>query len=373
MLKNILAVISLFLVFSGLFLLWDLSKEELITPPEKEDSEFSGETKGFPENIVLTDMNKGTFYYRLSDESGIYEKYKDFNEFEGFDIVRARGKEFFWNEDFIAYLPEEDKSAEFNSIDFRGEIGAVTAYRNKILVCAEGSLIVLDSSLEELGRVSLEISEGWVKNAHDIFVHNDIAYLLDNIMFPIYILKADIEDFSNPQIIERLQIYGINQHLDHQWLDTVNNQWAVVQSESTHGGYYLGVYLFDGSRVSDGKIARQNIYADNIVTNASPDGFEILSVTETTPIYALVIEGNVSGVSLAKIDHTVGEIFLGDKLLLTEEEEFVSSPRLKKSGEYLFAAYKNNMAIINTTDNRFDFVMNQSLQGAREIVDFVVY
>lgn len=106
-------------------------------------------------------------------------------------------------------------------------IGAIATNGKNIFVAGEGSLIVYNSDLEELSRVNLDIGPP-VKNAHDILIHEDTVYLLDNIFQPIYFFKINISDINNIKITERHQQHFPYRHLDEQWLNPSLDQWLIT-------------------------------------------------------------------------------------------------------------------------------------------------
>jgi hypothetical protein len=127
-----------------------------------------------------------------------------------------------------------------------GKIGTLATDNKNIFVAAEGSFIVLTKDLEELDRVKLEFN-GYTrpeKNAHDILIYKNTAYLLDNIMRPLFLFRVNIQDPKNIQITEKIKFHGINAHLDEQWLNPELNQWLIIQSYGHRGGYGQTVHIY---------------------------------------------------------------------------------------------------------------------------------
>ncbi|MBD2126732.1 hypothetical protein NDI39_23540 [Microcoleus sp. ZQ-A2] len=110
-------------------------------------------------------------------------------------------------------------------------IGAIATDGKNLFVAGEGSLIVYNSDLEELSRVNLEIGPP-VKNAHDILIHEDTVYLLDNIFHPIYIFKINISDINNIKITEKNYQGFPYRHLNDQWLNPSLDQWLMTAGDS---------------------------------------------------------------------------------------------------------------------------------------------
>lgn len=121
------------------------------------------------------------------------------------------------------------------------DVAAMATDGNYIFVCTEGKLVALNQDLEKLNEVDLEIQyqvlrEKKKKNAHDILIHQSIAYLLDNIVEPTYILRVDISNPNNLQILSTFEIIGTNHHLRKQWINPELNQWCILQYYATQGG-----------------------------------------------------------------------------------------------------------------------------------------
>ncbi len=227
------------------------------------------------------------------------------------------------------------------------KISAIAANNNNIFISAENSLIVLDKDLVELSRVKLEIN-GYAKDAHDILIYGDSAYLLDNVMLPVFILKVDIKDVKNISIKEKIRIAeDVWPHLDGQWLNPGLNQWIVLQSYSggTGGGVKAHIYALDkvGPELGSGKIFSETNYPQ-----VSKDGYRIKSVTSLPPVWA-VVQSSEGKNSLARVNSAGNKVSFSDFLDLEELNTLknLSSPEpgidrkviVKEQRGYLFAAF----------------------------------
>ena len=125
-------------------------------------------------------------------------------------------------------------------------IGACVADRELLYISADGQLIILDEELTILRRMPLGIysDSGKMKNAHDIVVHENIAYLLDNISHPVFILRVDVSDPKQPKHIQETEIEYVNHHLDAQWVAPAQNEWRIIQSSSHMGGSFQWLLKF---------------------------------------------------------------------------------------------------------------------------------
>lgn len=133
--------------------------------------------------------------------------------------------------------------------------GSIAADDARVCLGADGALIVLDPKLAELGRAAL--IPDWPlahdKNAHDIMLHGDTAYLLDNIEQPVYVFRVDIAHPANPRIVERREWSDTYAHLSAQWLVPDENKWLVAMTVSGMFGEEHRLYEF-GPDLPDGKL-----------------------------------------------------------------------------------------------------------------------
>lgn len=190
-------------------------------------------------------------------------------------------------------------------------IAALEIYREDVFISSEGDFIALkdlNPTFNILGRVGLQTWGSSKKNAHDIFIHQNIAYLLDNIEYPVFIFKVDISDLRNLQIIDRQEIIDCYIHLDAQWLNTQDSNplWYILHSYSHRGGYGQNINIDDGS---DALIRGQfHIFQNGRLNGESKisnyldarSGTEIIAITKTEPAWAIFQEEN-ERVYLAKV------------------------------------------------------------------------
>jgi hypothetical protein len=215
------------------------------------------------------------------------------------------------------------------------ELGAVTLFRDYLLVSDNGYLkaLHLRQNLKEIARVPLVKETNTLdqqrKNAHDIIVYQDAAYLLDNIVEPVYVVKVDLGalDRGRMETIKTIGVFATpansSPHLDGQWLNPGANRWALVISGSSYasmggsGGPSQRIYFLPmvGNPQNDYHRGhkRKIIYTDFpsshrnsvIVYPASPDSilfdkkpkprekdFQIRAVTPLAPPWAIIEKHN---------------------------------------------------------------------------------
>lgn len=123
------------------------------------------------------------------------------------------------------------------------KIGAMTLWEDRIVMAAEGGLIVLDATFRELGRVSFGLGAG--KDGHDVLMHGDEALVLDNRAVPFYLFRVDLQDPRAPRILDDVVDHATSAHLLHQWTDEKAGLWAVLRSTYGMGGYAEVVLAMD--------------------------------------------------------------------------------------------------------------------------------
>ncbi|WP_413161050.1 hypothetical protein ACL6C3_21315 [Capilliphycus salinus ALCB114379] len=221
-------------------------------------------------------------------------------------------------------------------------IAAMAVDRNHIFICTEGKLVALNSDLECLGKVNLNLESerrGTNKNAHAILIDRSIAYLLDNIIEPTYILRVDISNPSHLQILATFDIHGINHHLTGQWINPDLNQWCILQSYGSQAGsgeniIILPLNLDTGSvdlRKSQFPFQRSYLNERSIlgyqsIRYASFDyseewGFNLIAVTSLPPIWGLIYEKR-KRLYLAEIQTDNHQINFQNKLDLGELKDY---------------------------------------------------
>ena len=123
------------------------------------------------------------------------------------------------------------------------KIGALTLWDDRVVMAAEGSLIVLDASFRELGRVSLGLGAG--KDGHDVLMHGDEALILDNHAVPYFLFRVDLKDPRAPQILDDVEDHAASAHLLHQWTDEKAGLWVALRSTYGSAGNHQMLLAMD--------------------------------------------------------------------------------------------------------------------------------
>ncbi len=131
----------------------------------------------------------------------------------------------------------------WKTADAGKKIGAMTLWEDRVVLAAEGGLIVLDGTFRELGRVSFGLGEG--KDGHHVLMHGDEALVLDNRALPYYVFRVDLLDPGAPQILDDVEDHAASAHLLHQWTDEKAGLWAVLRSTYGRGGNHQMILALD--------------------------------------------------------------------------------------------------------------------------------
>lgn len=149
------------------------------------------------------------------------------------------------------------------------------------LLVNEG-LMLLDTN-KKMPDAILQV-EGFVKPAHDIIIRDNYAYLLDNIVMPLYIHIIDISDPRNP-IKHTKEFEGVNSHLAAQ--DVVEGKWYVLEVMTVMNGHFEFVNVYD-SKPRDLESLPEHY---ELLSYEWPDDFE--SVKDQMRISSIKTDGNI--------------------------------------------------------------------------------
>lgn len=179
-------------------------------------------------------------------------------------------------------------------------IGSLTADGDAVYLSADGFFICLDEKLDETGKVDLGIA----KNAHDMMTHEKTAYLLDNLLIPMYIFKIDITKTAAPVIIDKYLIEGIYSHLFAHCLTADAKGWIIFQSYGHQLGSGFLVNYFDNVDIKKGPYYRD--YATSAISVGAPVElplcrYRVYSVAGGTSPLAIVAETTGENMFMAEI------------------------------------------------------------------------
>lgn len=252
-----------------------------------------------PTNLLVASQN-GLINFTYDQSKKIYVKKSEVYLFDVFDkitgkdtypeqIVTCNNYIFVRLQNKILRIDYKFKNPVSKKF---GSTGALATDGKNIFVSADNFFIALDLDLKELSRVDID------KNAHNILIYKNTAYLLDNIVTPVYLFRIDLSRLKNIQITDRFELHGIYAHLDGQWINPELGQWLVIQSYSHQGGCGQIVHIYSIDKSKD-RIAPQEIFSYSIA--GLMKGFRIVNETPLPPIWA-VLQDKGGKFHLAKID-----------------------------------------------------------------------
>lgn len=156
-----------------------------------------------------------------------------------------------------------------------------------IYCCSNSSLYSISPGLSIMDGIYLKTTD-WVggKDAHDILIHNGSAYLLDNVITPIYVFKIDITDPWHMEMELGFEIVTINQHLRAQWLEPSTGRWFIIQHLNYMGGTTQNIICYSATNGS--LLWDQEIYHWSWSNSEYDHGFAIEAITPDDPGWAIV-------------------------------------------------------------------------------------
>jgi hypothetical protein len=203
---------------------------------KSKDNDESLNSPHLPSFMVLNENGISQMDYDSVDNKF---KASCFSGNKGFHhLVQSKNFVFVTNDHLISRL--DRKFCPRKSIELE-KIGACVSDRGLLYVSANGYFIILDKDLNVISQLPLGIFSdysGKKKNAHDIAIKGNVAFLLDNVVEPVYTLKIDMKDQEHPRIMQETEIDYVNQHLDAQWVVPEQNEWRIIQSSSNMGGSF---------------------------------------------------------------------------------------------------------------------------------------
>lgn len=90
-------------------------------------------------------------------------------------------------------------------------------------------------------RLLSSINNPIPKAAHNIRIHDNKIFALDNLVYPTFVFVVDIKNISQPKVIEHFtrDLSSINNHLKDQWFDS--NYWYILSSYAHMGGSGISI------------------------------------------------------------------------------------------------------------------------------------
>ena len=251
-------------------------------------------------------------------------------------------------------------SLDLTTMATRGfnSIGAIYADRDNLYVGADGSLICFDYTLKMLNKLKLDfhLSAEWNnrKNVDDIVVYNNTAYLIDDIVSPLFVFRADVSDKNNIKLIDDYSFEGVNSHLSLQLINPEFNQWIIKEDYGVMGGSGEVLHIFSLSPKAEKNILKvqkissklekvsKTVFSWVINEKKHLKGYRIKDSTIYPTHWAIILDIN-NNLFLAKLNTKNKRLRFSHKTLLIPTL-FESSSywydnfdyKLKRNGDFLF-------------------------------------
>lgn len=342
--------------------------DDEVNDNDGDDTTDDNGNEGAPERLLVASGGsdaKGEMYdaselvefvYDTQDGYGVVSTFEpDRGSVAGFEtldgavyaVVRGSGTR-------VVKLEDDLNTVDSIEIEMIESMGADDDY---LYVSAGHSLYVVDSNLEIVGETEILPERNKDKHLESTLVHDDDVYILDDVMRPLYLFRADVSDPSNPERAEVLRTFGVNETLGPQWLEPEHNLWLYLGRSATRAGMEHTVYyppmkgvetekteldLFDeevevrklpqGDSEYDSKINSKTVYSTDGVgeegnaghrvrTVAHPGGAAIVRDAEdgTTNLAEFVVEDGDEAVDLELETHREAE----DAVHLSADEGYV--------------------------------------------------
>lgn len=126
--------------------------------------------------------------------------------------------------------------SELNIKETKNMPGLATLYtdENHIYAVSQKEFNIFDHSLNKIG--SYEKPGMFNKHMEDMIVHNGKAYIVDNIAYPVYLLKYDVKDVNDPELDEVISMTSVYPNLGQQWIEPDQNLWMFLKTTSGEFG-----------------------------------------------------------------------------------------------------------------------------------------
>ena len=289
---------------------------------------------------IIIAQNSGITFYLFNKKQAKYHKKSFFGvNFPGF-IVNSRLGLFCASEDRL-YRLNRDLALEKEIKT--GNIAAFASSDKALFISIEGSIISLDRDFYYKDMIDLKINPDYKKDAHDILIHKNSALLLDNVIEPFYIIKANIRDPENIGIMKKNEILEANQHLEAQAIDPGNDEWLILQTGTTMGGHYqnLIVYSLENCRWKRGFF----IYRHR--SWIKKDSVYIMSMAASSPAWYVVLRNGKYFLANIHTDYTRIKYSLILDLGIEVNHYRKDKVKIKQFNNHLYISIRGKMIIVD--------------------------
>lgn len=169
------------------------------------------------------------------------------------------------------------------------ELGTMTG-QGGWLWMGNRSVAALGADLRVQGNVSLSGTGSIWKMGDDIVLHEGIAYVLDDVVSPLFAFRIEASDPAALRVAGKVHLTG--NHLPAQWLDPVRGQWLMTSSSGGMGFAGETLHVVDMTTATIAASFASYTYRDMRyqVPNGTDNftGFRILTAAGPSPAWALL-------------------------------------------------------------------------------------
>jgi len=238
------------------------------------------------------------------------------NTHENFEMMKFRDHIFVLADNELTKYDMSFK--HIKSIKFQYCLTA-NANDKALFVSADQHIYCYDENLNELSRIKYQTH----KNAHNIMFDGNIAYLIDNIVWPYYILTVDIKDLQKMKLIDMYKVEMPNAHIFGQCLDKKNGRWMVFVKWNCRGSSGQKTYVFSTENTKT-PIFEEIINISRYISQPEKpknQKFNVLAASNAAAPFIIVQKHKGDGkydISLAKIQTEKDNIIINDCLLIID-------------------------------------------------------
>ena len=220
-------------------------------------------------------------------------------------------------------------------------------------------LCIFDSELKMISK----LDSGIDKEIDNILIYKNIAYLLDDLMMPLYVLTADISDKANPKLIKTVKSMSVNAHLVYSWIFTKNQKWIVTEAFSHLGGWGHNFINYDINDIDN--FSKIEGFISHRITKKSEKGIALLASDQINPIdniWVIIKTSQDKNPSIAKAKYKNNEIIY-EKLYEIKDYKFSENEKIftmDKIEDYVIIITSENRILIYKNDkNSMNLILNQ--------------
>lgn len=245
-------------------------------------------------------------------------------------------------------------------------VGALHA-RGDVLYAASDRLVTLDADdLRRLGEVALPLKDSYAgKVAHDVLVHGGVAFLLDDVVVPLYVLRVDVSDPEKPRALDRQQIEG--GHLPGHWLEPARGRWMILQTWGGMGGGHTSLHVLPmggGPQQGEALTLSRSSWEPGSGKEPTVEGWSIQATLETTPPWAIVARGAEARFGSLQVNDQANRVTFCERPLVLPPRD-VDGPfpgsGLVRSGAHVAGLWGSTLFVVDVEASPPALVVAQKL------------